>query len=145
VVLDPGYRQTTAVRTAAILSPVLIPPMTHRIANLRNAASMQQSPFGQAGSSSPSQEISRIFWNAAVHSSPLLVPSRSHINPLHSLQSRSCKIYSNIIHPSTPAFRSGLFLSGSSTKILYQSPFSLIRAVCLAHLSFLDMMTPSNI
>jgi len=130
-VLDVGHSQTTAVR-----------PTTRCIANLRNAASVLQSTFGQAGRSSPSQEISRIFWKAEVNNSPPLVPSRSQMNPLHSLQSRSCKIHSNIILPSTPAFLSGLFSSGSSTKILYQFPFSLIRAICPAHLNFFDMITP---
>ena len=94
---DPGYSRTMAVRTAAFLSPLLIPTMTPctRIANLRNTASIQQSPLGRFGSSSPSQEISPIFRNAEVHNSPPLVPSRSQINPYHSLQSRSCKVYSN--------------------------------------------------
>jgi len=136
-VLDLGHSQATAT-----LSPLPIPPTTRCIANLWNAVSVQQSTFGQAGRFSPSQEISRIFWKAEVHNSPALVPSRSQMNPLHSLQSRSYKIHSNIILPSTPAFPSGLFPSGPSTKILYQFPLSPICAIFPAHLSFFDMMTP---
>jgi len=77
---------------------------------------MEQSRSWEVNSSSASQEIPHIIWNAKVHSrvhqSLQLLPILGHINPLHTLQTDFFKIHRNIFLPSA---------SGISKLLLYFS------------------------
>jgi len=100
---------------------------------------MEQTPSWEANSSSASQEIPGILWNAKfycrVHKSPPLVLTLSQINPAHAFPTNLFKIRSNIIYPST--FRSSkwsLSLRFAPSKKRYMhlsSPSYVFRAPLL--------------
>jgi len=64
---------------------------------------MEYDPCWEASSFSASEEIPRILWNSidlyCVHISPLLIPTLSHINPVHAPSSYLWKMHFNIILP----------------------------------------------
>ena len=107
---------------------------------------MEQRPSRKAISSTSSQEIPRILWNAnvhyRVHNSPQFVPVLIQINPIHALYSnswRSILILSSHLRLSLPC---GLSPSGFTTKTLYVclSPLPQIRATFPAHLILVDLI-----
>jgi hypothetical protein len=100
--------------------------------------SMDKSLSWEANMFSASQEIPRMLWNPKVHhcshKCPPPVPILSQLDPVHTPTSNSwiCSlILSSYLRLGLP---SGLFPSGFSTKILYTSLFSPIRATFPAHL-----------
>jgi len=105
---------------------------------------MEQSRYSKADSHSASQEILRLLWNPKVHfrihkSSPL-IPILSQMKPVppsHAISIKSILILSSQLRLSLP---SGLFSSCFPTKILYPFLISLMRAVCFAHLTLLDLV-----
>jgi hypothetical protein len=63
------------------------------------------SPSWGAANCAATQELPIILWNPKfqyrVHKSPPLVPTMSHINPIHTISSYLSKIHFNIVHPPT--------------------------------------------
>ena len=109
--------------------------------------SMGQNPSWEANRFSVTQEIFRILWNPKVHyhihKCPPPVPILSHLDPIHTPHPtswRSILILSTHLCLGLP---SGLFPSGSPTKILYMPLLSLMRATCPAQPIILDH--PNNI
>jgi len=106
---------------------------------------MEQSPFREVCSRAASQEILSPLWNPKVHyrvhnSAPLLT-NLSHMHPVHNFPPfslRSILILSSHLCLRLP---SGLFRSVFPTKILYAFIISPMRATCLVHLIFLDLIT----
>jgi hypothetical protein len=67
---------------------------------------MEQNPFWEANSHSPSQEIHRLLWNPKVqyhvHNNPPLVPILTQIHPVHIFSPYFPNVRSNIILQSMP-------------------------------------------
>jgi len=92
---------------------------------------MEHSHSWEADSYSASQDILRLLWNLIVHyrvhNSQPLVPILSQMNPVKTLPPCFRKIHSRTVYPRLH-IPSGLFLSGSSTKIVYEFLTSPMRA-----------------
>jgi hypothetical protein len=72
---------------------------------------------------------------------PATVPILSQLGPAHNPTSHVHKIHLNIIIPSTPGFYKWPLSFRFPTKTLYTPLLSPIRAICPAHLIFLDFIT----
>jgi len=99
---------------------------------------MEQSAYWEFNNHSASQEISSFLLNMKVHchvhKNPLLVPSLSQMDPVHTFPThslRSILILSSHLRLGLP---SGIFTSGIPFKILYKFLISPVHA-CMSHIS----------
>jgi len=106
---------------------------------------MEQSPSGEANSSSASQEIPRNLWKPKVHyhiqKRPPPVPILSQTNPVHTPHPTSWRSILILSSHLLLTVSSGLFTSDFPTKTLYASPLSPIHAMHPVHTILLDLIT----
>ena len=108
---------------------------------------MVQSPSWEANWFAASEEIPRISRNPKVHyrthKRPPPVSILGQPNPIHIPTSHILEIYPNIIRPSTPRSPQWLFLSGFTTKTLY-NPSPHPYAPHAQPISFFSILSPAQ-